>query len=182
MKRRCFIALDIDEETRKNIADIQEYISKEKLFHGKFTEKENMHLTLKFLGKIDDSTIDRIRTRLSEISMERFTSKIHRIGVFNRNNVRIIWVALDDDNVITLQDNVDRAMEELFETENRFMGHITIARVKEVYELKRLLQILDDMDFEIQVKIESFSIVESVLTREGAKYKTIERYQLKTTS
>ena len=57
---RCFIALDLPREAIKRIEEIQELIKKKNLFAGKFTESDNLHLTLKFLGEISEEQIREI--------------------------------------------------------------------------------------------------------------------------
>ena len=60
-KTRCFIALDLPREIINHVKEIQRLIKKKNLFIGKFTESENIHLTLKFLGEIDKKKIKQVK-------------------------------------------------------------------------------------------------------------------------
>jgi 2'-5' RNA ligase len=52
-KIRSFIAIELPREAINYIKQLQGLIKKQNLFTGKFTEPENLHLTLKFLGEIE---------------------------------------------------------------------------------------------------------------------------------
>ena len=69
---RCFIAIDLPREAINSIKDIQKLLKKQSLFNGKFTETENLHLTLKFLGEIDEEKIGGIKKKLREIKFDEF--------------------------------------------------------------------------------------------------------------
>ncbi len=177
-KHRCFIALDLEPEAREKIARLQEDLESSGLFKGKLTEKENIHLTLKFLGEIDEAMISEVKRRLSSVSHEAFFSRIREAGVFSKDRIRIIWLALDDDAVKNLQSKVDYALEDIFAPEKRFMGHITIARVRAVHDRPKLIGLLQELDIDIHLKIRSFSLMRSTLTHSGPIYETLQRYNL----
>lgn len=177
-KKRCFITLDLDNNAVSCLQDVQARLWKAGLFEGKFTERENIHLTLKFLGEIDADQIRQIRARLSGIRKDGFRGPIRKAGAFSRKDIRIIWMAFDTDEVRDLQNEIDEALEDVFNKERRFMGHITIARVKRCDDKRRLLRLLDDMDVNIPVRADSFSLMSSELTHDGPRYSLIERYSL----
>jgi len=130
---RCFIAIDFTDEIIKEVARVQEELGKIK-FRGKLTELENLHLTLKFLGEIDENKVKEIRKKLGEIKFKEFEGKTGRIGTFSiRGNPRIVWVKVEGKEIWDLQKEIDRGMGELgFKIEERFMSHLTIARLKYV--------------------------------------------------
>ena len=77
---RCFISINLPEEIRKEIKKIQEQLPE---FKGKKTELENLHLTLKFLGEIDEVKIEEIKEKLKEIKIEKFETEIDEAGIFS---------------------------------------------------------------------------------------------------
>lgn len=175
---RCFISLDIDKGVREEITKIQQDIASKDLFRGKFTEKDNIHLTLKFLGEIDEDMKDVVKNRLEKIRFNRFSSRIKKAGVFSKKDIRIIWLALDDEEVLRLQKEVDLALRKQFPQERRFMGHITIARVKQVYDRIQLLECVNNINPDIAIDVKEFSLKESILMDNGPRYEDIERYEL----
>ena len=86
---RSFIAIDIPENVKKQIVDLQNQLP---YFMGKKTELDNLHLTLKFLGEIDDSVVSDVKKLLENIKLKKFEVTISEIGVFNENFIKIIWI------------------------------------------------------------------------------------------
>ncbi|MFP4111424.1 MAG: RNA 2',3'-cyclic phosphodiesterase [Candidatus Woesearchaeota archaeon] len=177
-KKRCFISLDLLPEMIEEVVKIQDNIRKKELFRGKFTEKENIHLTLKFLGEISQETIEKTRNRLKKIRFHSFDAEIKKAGVFSKKVTRIIWLTLGPEKVFELQNAVDDSLEGLFKKEKRFMSHITIARVKTIFDKQDLLDHLDKIEKVIKGNIQSFSLYESELTQNGPIYRLIERFFL----
>jgi 2'-5' RNA ligase len=175
--KRCFVALDLSREAIKEIKKIQELIKKQNLFVGKFTELENLHLTIKFLGEIEEEKIEKVREKLKQVKFEGFEAKLAEIGVFSKSFIKIIWIHLK--GAEKLQKEIDEKLEDLFEPERRFMSHITIARVKYVGDKKKLLKYLESVKpGKIKFKVDKFFLKESELLPEGPVYKDIEEYPL----
>src|SRR3989344_6405757 len=124
---RAFISLDLPAEIIKEIKKIQNALPD---FVGKKTESENLHLTLKFFGEISEEKIEQIRENLKKIKFQKFETEIESIGVFSEKIIRIVWLHLT--NCDALQKEIDGSLKDIFQPEQRFMSHLTIARVKNV--------------------------------------------------
>lgn len=178
-KTRCFIALDLPGNVISELQNIQEEIKKEDLFIGKLTEKDNLHLTLKFLGSISKSTLIEVQKKLKQVKFNSFEADIDEIGLFSEEFVRIIWVKLNGKEVFELQSKIDNVLLGMFPKEERFMSHITIARVKNVKEKLNLIDFVKKFKLEsIKGQIRSFSLMSSELKPEGPVYTVIEKYKL----
>lgn len=176
---RVFIALELDREVVNEIKKIQNLIKKQSLFNGKFTESENLHLTLKFLGEISEEKAGEIKKRLKNIKIKNFNCEIGDIGVFNKSFIRIIWIKLNGKGVFNLQKEIDEKLSDLLEKEERFMSHITIARVNYIKDKKGLLDYLDSIKpKKLKFTVNSFSLKKSELFPEGPVYETLEEYNL----
>ena len=177
---RTFLSLDLPENVKEEIVKIQDIIKKEDLFHGKYTEKENLHLTLKFLGEIDEETVVKVKETLEKVKVNSFEASITQVGVFSPEQVRIVWLKLDDADA--LQKEIDHFLQDLFPKEQRFMGHITIARVKKVFDKEKLIETLKKINLEkIQkqkIKFDEFFLKKSILTTQGSLYSVIKKYNL----
>ena len=178
---RCFIAINLPEDIKVEIRRIQE---KFPLFLGKKTELENLHLTLKFLGEINEEKIEIIKRRLKEIKFEKFNSEISGIGIFDNKSSGpykrkiIVWLHLK--NCDKLQEIIDNKLKNLFRPEKRFMGHLTIARIKEIENKKRFIEDLKNIELpSIKFNVKKFYLMKSELTEKGPKYDVLERYELK---
>ncbi len=171
---RTFISIDIPQEVKNQIVKIQSQLPE---FQGKKTEYENLHLTLKFLGEIDEKRIEEVKKKLGEIKFNKFEVEIDSIGVFSEKFVRIVWLHLD--NCEKLQKEIDKGLEDLFEKEKRFMSHLTIARVKSVYDKKEFLEGLKEIKIpKIKFVIDNFGLKKSILIGKGPIYETLEKYNL----
>jgi len=107
---RTFIALDLPKEIIKEIQGIQKILKQKSLFTGKFTESENLHLTLKFFGEIDETKVEEVKKRLSEIKMDGFYCEIGEVGVFTKSFIKIIWIKLNGKGIFNLQKEIDEKL------------------------------------------------------------------------
>lgn len=172
---RIFISIDIPESIKNKIKEIQEQLPD---FSGKKTEPGNLHLTLKFFGEVDEEKLERIKRRLSEVRFEKFETEIDSIGIFSEKFIKIIWLHLI--NCDKLQKDIDEKLKDLSEPEKRFMGHLTIARVKSIKDRKLFLEQLKEIKIpKVKFLVDNFRLKESVLTEKGPVYETLEEYVLK---
>lgn len=174
---RAFIALDLPREAIKEIEEIQTRIRKQNLFIGKFTEGENLHLTLKFLSEIDENTLGKVKEKLQEVKFPVFEAGLGEVGVFSKKFLRIIWIKLENCN--KLQEEIDEKLKEMFQPEFRFMSHITVARIKKVEDRKKLIEYLKKIKpKKIRFKADRFFLRKSELFSEGPVYENLEEYRL----
>jgi RNA 2',3'-cyclic 3'-phosphodiesterase len=176
---RIFIALDLPREAINETKKIQCLLRKKAMFNGKYTEPENLHLTLKFLGEISEEKIEEVKKRLGEIKLEGFDCETGDVGVFSKSVVKIIWIKLNGRGVWDLQKQIDEKLKDLFEREERFMSHITIARVKKAYDKKGFLEYLGSVKpKKIRFRISKFVLKKSELLPLGPVYTDLEEYLL----
>ena len=82
---RTFIAIELEEETKAQLAEVQ--AEAEKLCRrGNYTPKENFHLTLHFLGEVQEEDLDYLHEAIYETARRNrpFTMTIDKIGFFPR--------------------------------------------------------------------------------------------------
>lgn len=179
-KIRCFIALNFPEEILEKIEKIQKFLGEKKIFNGRFTDKKNLHLTLKFLGEISEEMISKVKERLKEMEFKNFESCLGEIGIFFPEFIKIIWIKISGKSVVDLQNAIDEALKDLFEKEKRFMSHLTIARVKNVRDKELFLREVDKIHFEnAGFKVSEFYLIKSELTQNGPIYEILEKFSLK---
>ncbi len=176
---RVFIALNFEDNVIKEIARIQEILGSWK-FHGKLTELENLHLTLKFLGEVDDKKVSEVKEILKNIKEKSFDCKLDHAGVFNvKGNPKIAWIKLNGKGIFDLQTKIDEVLLSYFKKEERFMSHLTIARIKYVNDKSGFRKYVENMGVkEISFKIKSFQLIKSELKSSGPVYTIIEEYPL----
>ena len=121
---RLFTAICFDDETKNAVFAAGK--EAEKFSEGKFSPKENLHLTLVFIGETEREK--EIETALSEIEFPAFDFKISGTGFFEKG---IFWAGTEkNENLENLQKLVFEKLQNLgFELEEReFVHHINIAR------------------------------------------------------
>ncbi len=171
---RCFVALDLPEAFGKEAVRAQERLRRQDLFQGKFTAPQNIHLTLKFLGEITHDQADGVRDALRDLKENTRKVRLEGAGMFAP---RIIWLKLAGAN--TLQKRVDASLSNWFASEPRFMGHITIARVKTARNPRGLADTVRELEIApISGQAISFSLRRSILNPEGPKYEMLEQFDL----
>jgi 2'-5' RNA ligase len=175
---RAFICIEFPDEVVKEAARVQEVLENQK-FNGKMTELENLHLTLKFLGEIDDVKIEKIKEELKKIKFRKFKANLGEIGAFSfRGNPRIVWMKICGKEIWELQAKIDLAMENCgFKKEERFMSHLTIARIKYVKDKKGFTDYAKNIKTrEVVFEVAKIFLKKSELKADGPVYHTIEEY------
>jgi len=170
---RAFIAFEIPEEVKKVLIEAQNQLEKAKLSLTK-----DFHLTLKFLGEVDETKVEEIRKRLGEIKFNSFETSLTDIGVFpGENSIRVVWVGLNDpeSKIASLQKEVDSKTEILgFKKDIRFHPHLTLARVKFVSDKQGFAKNLKEIKIEKKAfQVTEFKLIKSILTPEGPIYEDI---------
>jgi len=171
---RYFISINLPDEIKSEIEKIYCLLPK---FTGKKTEVENMHLTLKFLGEIDERKLEEVKDRLKRIKFDNFFIKFGEAGVFSPSFLRIIWIKIF--GVEDLQKKIDESLEGLFPKEKRFMGHLTIGRIKKVGNKKEFLASMGKIKAKVgKFEVGSFELMNSVFHDSGPEYEVIEEFKL----
>ena len=98
------------------------------------------------------------------------------MGFFSKKFVKIAWVKVSN---VSLQKLIDNSLADIFEKEWRFMGHITIARIKNLKNKNSFLELINKTKVnKIVFMIKEFYLKESILQKEGPVYKVISRYRI----
>lgn len=133
---RLFIAIELSDEIRDTLSQIQSHLK----YAGadvKWVEKDNIHLTLKFLGEVDEKKAEEIKSVLCEIAKttKPFETTLKDIGAFPKiESPRVIWAGLDKGVIESraLAAKIDDELSKIgFEKETRpFAAHLTVGRVR----------------------------------------------------
>ncbi len=175
---RTFIAVELTEDVRRALRDVQA-----RLRTGgadvKWVEEENLHLTVKFLGEVQDERLPDViaATRLAVASLTTFSVSIGGIGAFpSMTRPRVVWVGLQSGSepFKTLMERVETAMDDIgFPREGRALHpHVTLGRVRDPRRLKRLPELLKAESPEMlgTVTVERLTLIASALSPKGPRY------------
>lgn len=182
---RTFIAVDLPQEIKQKIDAVSSSLRK---YGGlvSWVRAANLHMTLKFLGEIDDDSLPDLKRVLEErISpLSRFQFSLKELGAFpDFRKPRVIWIGVDSGvkELTELAMRVDEATHSLgFEKDDRpFSAHLTIARVKDPRTVTDLAAEVQNTVFESeQIQAEEVIIMKSQLTPHGAIYTPLEKIKL----
>lgn len=183
--KRLFIAakVNIEPALEKYISSLKELFEDSKI---KWIPTENLHLTLKFLGKTSVDKLTKVSIELSEIAknIDPFEMKIQGSGVFKDFfRPTILWVGVRMHEVFDLLKNdIENALAEIgFKIDyKRFKPHMTIGRIKDIKkrdEFEEFVRGYEHMLFQM-VKVEEIILYESILKPEGPAYVELEKFKI----
>ena len=183
---RCFVAIEIPEELKNKIDD---YISSLKQIAPeiKWIKAKNLHITLKFLGEIQQELLFQVQDELSAIPkvVNPFKISISEVGFFpNQFKPRVVWLGLHNDNnnsIFKLHEWIDKKLESLgFEREKRrFSPHLTLGRIKLASNYQQLVEYINQHKFQsYSFNIPEVVIMKSMLKPTGAVYSQLKTFSL----
>jgi 2'-5' RNA ligase len=172
---RGFIAIDV-----KPTKAIEEFLwsIRESQADVKVVEAENIHVTMRFLGDVEMSSLDGITKVMDKAvkGVKSFEIKLIGSGVFpNRSYVRVVWIGLEVEPVLEhIVERLEKGLLELgFKPDRRkFSPHLTVGRVRTAWKKEELMKVVDqfhDREFGVQ-KVTGIRLMQSELTKEGPVY------------
>ncbi len=170
---RLFIAVNLPKEVKDYLWELKEEFRD--LGKLKFEPKKNYHITLKFLGEVEENKLDYIKQKLSNVKLNQFTTSLNKFGSFNYG---VLWVDQEPkNNILQLAKKID---EQLIEYPNNynFNDHITLARIKLLKDKKRFDELLKTSIKHLEIRVNSFELVKSELSKDGSRYSILESYSL----
>jgi RNA 2',3'-cyclic 3'-phosphodiesterase len=140
---RAFIAVEIDPQLVRQISVVVADL-KPRIAGIRWVPQTHFHLTLKFLGDIEENKIKPIAQAL-ELALRpfpRFTISAKDLGVFpDLKRPRVLWIGLEGKKLLELASKVERALDPLgFVPEKRdFKPHLTVGRWRQFDDSSRKL-------------------------------------------
>ena len=186
MLHRIFTAISLPENVKKQLLAF----SKEHYqLPAKWVNRENLHITLNFLGKLDDNqlleTIEAVKSVVPPLSA--FSIRLDRIsyGPDEKFPPRLVWVSLEKNKELyQLQKDLEDTIFNLpsykykIKEKQKFSPHITLARIK-AFEFRKLSQNIEiNQPLNIGFEVKAVQVIESELKKEGPQYTILENLSL----
>jgi 2'-5' RNA ligase len=185
MLMRLFMALDMPEEVLERIVEVQESL-RESGADLNLPSKKNLHITLKFLGEVEDKRRDEVVKLVSEAleGFRPFSVKVEEVGYFGRGNrINVIWAGVKEgkEKLIDIIESLDEKLKHIRKNEHKPSPHLTIARIRTGRNKEILLKQLKELG---DVKFGEFGVKEIILkssdlTKRGPVYSDIEFFRLR---
>jgi len=187
---RCFIAIDITEEIRNALSNLQAELRSKadvKKSDVKWVNPEAIHLTLKFLGEIKDEQVVDICNITKEVASQHksFELDVESVGHFGGRSARVLWIGAGQDceNLLQLQGDLEHQLDLAgWPKEGRkFSAHLTLCRIRNSKAGIKLAQMIQEYK---ELKLgtmpaDSISVYQSQLTPKGSIYTQLGNYKLR---
>jgi 2'-5' RNA ligase len=167
---RLFFAIDFDESFKQSLYD---WICSLDI-NGRLVAMENLHLTLQFLGQINNHQVFDIVDRISIPQIKPFEIRLDKTGYFPKNQILFCEVASDTSPIKKLSQSIQNQLKEVTfikREKRRFHPHITIAR-----------EAIPPVDFVMNnsliAQVKYFCLMESITIKSGVHYEVVESWPL----
>jgi RNA 2',3'-cyclic 3'-phosphodiesterase len=177
---RSFVSIDIDD--KQILTKVESIMSSLSSIGGdlKPVERDNIHLTLKFLGNISAAKLAEVKFALNKVKFEPFSLEIKAAGAFpNMKRINVIWISVGEgwSQAQQIFEQTEKYLHDAgFSRETRpFSPHITIARVRSGRkrdEVAAFLGHLADESFGT-FNADRVRLKQSVLSPSGPTYSTL---------
>lgn len=146
----------------------------------RWIDRENLHLTLQFIGEVDSGLYPKIVSALEECKVEPFDFDVRGGGYFGSGrNPRVLWAGVDaHPELLELNRTVRRSLEPLVDLERRkYTPHISLARLRHCsgQVLAGLLESAHYLELSGQ-QAREFCLYSSRLGPEGSRYTVEARF------
>lgn len=187
--KRLFIAIEIPENVKQNLLTILDKYASDRINR---VPKNNMHITVQFLGDIEEGSIKKIEKKLESIveNIEPFYLNVENIIFAPPRKIKnMIWATLGENNgykkiVEKTSTNLKFYIDKNITSKNKNImrkqriPHITLARFKDPMNVDGIN--FNDIDIQKdKFEVNCISLWESKLSNEGAKYQILNRFNFK---
>jgi RNA 2',3'-cyclic 3'-phosphodiesterase len=182
---RAFIAVGIDPKTVQKISEAIDPL-KLRVAGIRWAQLTHLHLTLKFLGDVEESTVELIAQALRQhiAPFPRFTINAKGLGVFpDVKRPQVLWVGLEGIHLVELVSTIETALKTLgFAPEKRgFKPHLTIGRwrQRDKSTAKFVAELEKWKGYEFgNTEVRNIILFQSTLRPEGAIHRPLEKIVL----
>ncbi|MDP6343538.1 MAG: RNA 2',3'-cyclic phosphodiesterase [Alphaproteobacteria bacterium] len=177
---RLFVAIEIPEGVKDGLTALCGGVD-----GARWRQREQMHLTLRFIGEVDGAVARDIDDTLRGIRAPAFSLTLQGTGFFaDRTRARVLWAGVREERPLKqLHDKIERALADIgLEPERRrFRPHVTLARLSDVPRVEAEGYAARHGEYASgEFTVDRFMLFSSYLARDGAIYTPEAEYPLAT--
>jgi len=179
MQRKIFISLNLPEKDKKSLDKAVERLN---FLPVKWIKAENLHLTLSYLGHIDDGAINEIFKKISQAveNIEAFGIEFNKIALDNLTDSKLIWLTGEASHELKLlQEKIEQALGIFVAVKKKFFPHVILGRIRQ----KKWAELPQKPEIEIRypliLSVENVDIMASDFIDNGQEYTLIESFPLR---
>ena len=174
---RLFVALALPDRVAESLLALQSGVP-----GARWMTREQLHLTLRFIGEVDERDANAIDEALQSISAPCFTLVLKGVGEFGGRNPRALWAGVSGDGALVhLQRKIESAIQRLGlpAEERKFTPHVTLARLRAASP-GRVIDFLRDHALYASgsFEVDQFVLYSSTTTPNGSIYVAEREYGL----
>ena len=175
---RLFVALALPDRVAEGLVMMQSGVP-----GARWSTREQLHLTLRFIGDVDERDANGIDEALSTIAAPSFMLELKGVGAFGGRNPRAIWAGVAaNEPLLHLQRKIESAVQRLGlpAEERKYTPHVTLARLRAT-PAGRVIDFLADHSLYASGPFEAnqFALFSSRLTPNGSIYVAEREYALR---
>lgn len=191
---RAFIAVEIDQPNKQKLLELISELKKTNT-DIKWVNENQMHLTLKFLGNIEEGQVEQISGALKTTAdnFNAFNISLTKVGAFpNLRRPRVIWIDIDKGagELKSLSTKIETELEKLGfapstslgtgKEKREFKAHLTLGRVRSLKNIENLEKIISEVNFQAgnEIRIDKIVLFQSTLTPKGAIYTPLSKHPI----
>jgi RNA 2',3'-cyclic 3'-phosphodiesterase len=180
---RTFIALNLPADVRRAVASALEPMQQRAL-PVRWVEDDGLHLTLKFLGEIESSSVAPVSDALQQVGAQHAPLELHIAGFGAFPSLRrasVLWVGITSEpRLLALQRAVEDALFSLgYPREQRpFRPHLTAARTRRDAREPDVSRWTDSFDFTATAAVETIDLMRSHTGPGGSRYEPLLKARL----
>ena len=183
---RLFVSVDLPDDFAEPVADLQAAF--EDASGLTFTDPEQAHLTMKFLGDVTDDRVPDLERELEaavdDAGVDPFPVRYGGLGVFpDLEYISVLWLGVEQggDDLTRLYEAIESRTTDLgFDPEDHdFTPHVTLARMDHAGGKELVQDLVTERDPTIgETRVEELRLTESTLTEDGPVYSTVASFPL----
>lgn len=180
MKHKLFIGIPLPDFIKNHLIVLQQNIKKgEPLVH--VIPENNLHITLKFIGLVEEKVIQEILLVLNQINMPQFHIFLGHLELVTKKDHQLIWCTVKGKTLADAVQNIEDIVRPWVAPEGRsFQGHITLVRARDaLLHHAGLIQFIEQTTFnDLYFTAEYFQLMVSQSTPEGVQYTVLGQFPL----
>jgi len=174
---RLFVGIEFPPESRLRLSLLQSGVA-----GAKWVDPGNFHLTLRFIGEVDEGIAADVDEALLRLKARPFSLQLAGVGTFGGDKPRQLWVGVDREPALdALQGKIEQALirARLPPEPRKFAPHVTLARLwrPKPGDIQHFLA--SHAQFRAEpLRVERFSLIASYPTKAGSVYEDQADYEL----
>ena len=175
---RLFVALSIPDTVAQQLLSMQGGVP-----GARWQSREQLHLTLRFIGEVDGRDARAIDDVLGGIDAPAFDLQFHGVGQFGNKQPHTLWAAARPNDLLDhLARKVDTAIRRVGQPQDghKFTPHVTLARLRNA-ELEKVREwlVAHALSTSAEFAVNAFCLYSSKLTSDGSIYRVEREYPLR---